>query len=58
VIIALYEHFNRLEADRSILRLEMNRVIDENDWLRDELTDNQKRLGFLNLLLTLIDIDI
>jgi hypothetical protein len=29
VIITLYEHFNRMESDRSILRLEMNRVIDE-----------------------------
>ena len=43
VIITLYDHFNRLESDRSILRLEMNRVIDENDWLREELTDTQKR---------------
>ena len=43
VIIALYDHFNRLESDRSILRLEMNRVIDENDWLREELSDTQRR---------------
>ena len=43
VIITLYDHFNRLESDRSILRLEMNRVIDENDWLREELSDTQRR---------------
>ena len=43
VIIALYDHFNRMESDRSILRLEMNRVIDENDWLREELSETQRR---------------
>ena len=43
VIITLYEHFNRMESDRSILRLEMNRVIDENDWLREELSETQSR---------------
>jgi kinesin light chain len=43
VMIALYDHFNRMESDRSILRLEMNRVMDENDWLRDELSETQRR---------------
>ena len=43
VIITLYEHFNRMESDRSILRLEMNRVMDENDWLREELSETQRR---------------
>lgn len=44
VILALSHHFNRLEADRSTLRLEMGRMVDENDWLRDELGDTQRRL--------------
>ena len=29
---------------RSTLRLEMGRMVDENDWLRDELGDTQRRL--------------
>ena len=44
VIIGLSEHFQRLEADRATLRLEMGRVQDENDWLREELGDTQKML--------------
>jgi hypothetical protein len=44
VIISLSAHFQRLEADRATLRLEMGRVNDENDWLREELGDTQKSL--------------
>ena len=44
VMLALSDHFQRLEADRSTLRLEMGRIVDENDWLREELSDTQKRL--------------
>ena len=44
VIIGLSEHFQRLEADRATLRLEMGRVQDENDWLREELGETQKML--------------
>ena len=44
VIIGLSGHFQRLEADRATLRLEMGRVQDENDWLREELGDTQRML--------------
>ncbi len=43
VILRLHEHFERLEADRSTLRLEMGRVQDENDWLREELANMQAK---------------
>jgi hypothetical protein len=44
VLLSLHDHFERLEADRSTLRLEMGRVQDENEWLRDELNDTQRQL--------------
>ena len=44
VLLSLNDHFERLEADRSTLRLEMGRVQDENEWLREELSDTQKQL--------------
>ena len=44
VLINLSEHFDRVEADRSTMRLEMGRVMDENDWLREELADTQRKL--------------
>lgn len=44
VLLSLNDHFERLEADRSTLRLEMGRVQDENEWLRDELNDTQRQL--------------
>ena len=44
VLLGLHDHFERLEADRSTLRLEMGRVQDENEWLREELSDTQKQL--------------
>ena len=44
VLLSLNDHFERLEADRSTLRLEMGRVQDENEWLREELNDTQKQL--------------
>lgn len=44
VLLGLHDHFERLEADRSTLRLEMGRVQDENEWLREELGDTQKQL--------------
>ena len=42
VLLSLHDHFERLEADRSTLRLEMRRVEDENEWLREELNDTQR----------------
>lgn len=44
VLLSLHDHFERLEADRSTLRLEMGRVQDENEWLREELNDTQRQL--------------
>lgn len=44
VMLSLAEHFDTLEADRSMARLEMRRVKDENDWLREELEDTERRL--------------
>lgn len=44
VLLSLNDHFERLEADRSTLRLEMGRVQDENEWLREELSDTQRQL--------------
>lgn len=44
VLLGLHDHFERLEADRCTLRLEMGRVQDENEWLREELSDTQKQL--------------
>lgn len=44
VIIALSSHFDKLEADRTLARLEMRRMQDENEWLREELEDTEKRL--------------
>ena len=33
-----------METDREGLRLEVGRVNEENEWLREELSDTQKRL--------------
>ncbi|QQP57006.1 Kinesin light chain [Caligus rogercresseyi] len=44
VLIGLSEHFQRIESDRSVLRLEMGRISDENDWLREELAETQRKL--------------
>ena len=54
VILRLHEHFERLEADRSTLRLEMNRVQDENDWLREELAELQNK--YADASLELVDL--
>ena len=52
VLLNLSDHFHRLEADRATLRLEMGRVQDENDWLRDELAETQRRMREALLELT------
>lgn len=44
VMIGLADHFNKLEADRSLTRMEMARIRDENEWLREELGDTERRL--------------
>jgi len=44
VLLALSEHFTRMETDREGLRLEMGRVTEENEWLREELSETQKRM--------------
>ena len=43
-MLALSEHFTRMETDREGLRLEMGRVTEENEWLREELSETQKRM--------------
>ena len=44
LMLALAHQFDTLEAERSLTRLEMRRVKDENDWLREELEDTERRL--------------
>jgi len=44
IMVSLAQHFDTLEAERCITKLEMKRVKDENDWLRDELEDTERRL--------------
>eukprot|EP00092_Neocalanus_flemingeri_P029237 GFUD01031740.1.p1 GENE.GFUD01031740.1~~GFUD01031740.1.p1 ORF type:complete len:257 (+),score=92.69 GFUD01031740.1:74-844(+) len=44
IITTLAEHFDIIESDQSMSKLETMRVKDENDWLRDELEDTEKRL--------------
>jgi len=44
IMVSLAQHFDTLEAERCIMKLEMKRVKDENDWLRDELEDTERRL--------------
>ena len=38
------QHFDILESEQSMNKLEIIRVKDENDWLREELEDAEKRL--------------
>ena len=52
VILGLSDHFQRMEADHVGLRLEMSRVVDENDWLREELSETQRKLQEALLELT------
>ena len=40
----LAEHFDVLESDQSMNEMEIIRIKDENDWLREELEDVEKRL--------------
>lgn len=44
VLLSLASHFDSLEAGRSLAKMEMRRVKDENDWLREELEDTERRL--------------
>jgi len=44
VMLSLASHFDSLEAERSLAKMEMRRVKDENDWLREELEDTERRL--------------
>jgi len=44
VMLSLAAHFDMMESERSITKMEMRRVKDENDWLREELEDTEKRL--------------
>ena len=44
LMLSLAEYFDNFEAERGLARLEMQRVKDENDWLRDELENTERRL--------------
>jgi len=44
IMVSLAQHFDTLETERCITKLEIKRVKDENDWLRDELEDTERRL--------------
>ena len=44
LILSLAQYFETFESERSITKLEMKRVKDENDWLRDELENTERRL--------------
>jgi len=44
VLLSLSHHFDQLEADRTTARMEMRRMQGENEWLREELEDTEKRL--------------
>ena len=44
LILSLAQYFETFESERSITKLEMKRVKDENDWLRDELESTERRL--------------
>jgi len=56
VVLRLGEHFQRLEADRATLRLEVGRVQDECDWLRDELAETQVLFAFISRSMSLTEI--
>ena len=44
IITTLAEHFDMLESDQSMSKLEMMRVKDENVWMSQELEDVETRL--------------
>ena len=44
LMLSLSHYFESFEAERCVTRLEMKRVKDENDWLRDELESTERRL--------------
>jgi len=44
VMLSLAAHFDMMESEKSLTKMEMRRVKDENDWLREELEDTEKRL--------------
>jgi chromosome segregation ATPase len=44
IITTLAEHFDNIESDQSMIKLDIMRVKDENDWLREELEDVEKRM--------------
>lgn len=44
VMLSLAAHFDTMESERTLSKMEMTRVKGENDWLREELEDTEKRL--------------
>merc|ERR1719232_2339803 len=47
IMLSLAAHFDMMESERSLTKMEMRRVKDENDWLREELEDAMSRLAQL-----------
>merc|ERR1719323_1379371 len=44
VMLSLAAQFDQMDSERSLTKMEMKRVKGENDWLREELEDTEKRL--------------
>jgi len=44
LILSLADHFDVLESDHAMKKLEVLKIKDENDWLREELEDAEKKL--------------
>ena len=44
LMLSLAQYIETFEAERGVTKLEMRRVKDENDWLRDELENTEQRL--------------
>ncbi|XP_078394334.1 kinesin light chain 1-like, partial [Cetorhinus maximus] len=44
VIIALSNHLNTVESEKQKLRAQVRRLVQENQWLRDELAGTQQKL--------------
>ena len=44
IITTLSEHFDNLDSDQAMGKLNIMRAKEDNDWLRDELEDVEKRL--------------
>ena len=44
VMMALAQHLQKVEAEKSKLKVQVKRLCQENGWLRDELDQTQQKL--------------